>query len=216
MILQELHDGPSGGHPRIANTWNIIKRSYEGPRLRQLVEEYIKGCAKCQELKTNIPRKKTSLYPFNTAVDQGPFQYILMNLITDLPVSDGYNSILTIVDQGCTKAVKFIPCNKTINRQGVANEYLKHLVPWFGLPKRIISGRDPQFASHFSKALCKNLDIQQNLSMAFHPQTNGQTEWMNAWIEQYLHPWTSDQPHIWARMLLIAEYAHNSWTHDKT
>jgi hypothetical protein len=39
---------------------------------------------------------------------------------------------------------------------------------------------------------------------------------MNAWIEQYLHPWTSDQPRIWARMLPVAEYAHNSWTHDKT
>jgi hypothetical protein len=103
------------------------------------MEEYIKGCAKCQELKTNIPQKKTPLYPFNTAINQGPFQYILMDLITDLPISDGYDSILTIVDQGCSKAAKFILCNKMINGQGVTNEYLKHLIPWFGLPKRIIS-----------------------------------------------------------------------------
>jgi hypothetical protein len=52
--------------------------------------------------------------------------------------------------------------------------------------------------------------------MAFHPRTDGQTEWMNVWIEQYLQPWTSSQPHIWVRMLPIAEYAHNSWTHDGT
>jgi hypothetical protein len=62
-----------------------------------------------------------------------------MVLITNLPVSDGYDSILTIVDQGCSKAAKFIPCNKAIDGQGVANKYLKHLVPWFRLPKRIIS-----------------------------------------------------------------------------
>jgi hypothetical protein len=62
-----------------------------------------------------------------------------MDLITDLPTSDGHDSILTIVDQGCSKAAKFIPCSKTIDRQGIANKYLKHLVPWFGLPKRIIS-----------------------------------------------------------------------------
>jgi hypothetical protein len=180
------------------------------------VEEYVKGCAKCQESKTNIPKKKAPLQPFNTAIDQGPFQYMSMDLITDLPISDGYDSILTIVDQGCSKAAKYIPCHKTIDGQGVANEYLKHLVPWFRLPKRIISDRDPQFTSHFSTTLCKNLGIQQNLSTAFHPQTDGQMERMNAWIEQYLCPWTSSQPHNWAKMLPIAKYAHNSWRHEAT
>ena len=62
-----------------------------------------------------------------------------MDLITDLPTSQGFDSILTIVGQGCSKAAKFIPCNKTIDGTRVANKYLKYLVPWFGLPKRIIS-----------------------------------------------------------------------------
>jgi hypothetical protein len=52
-----------------------------------------------------------------------------MDLITDLLRSDGYDSILTIVDQGCSKAAKFIPYNKTIDAEGVAQEYLHHLVP---------------------------------------------------------------------------------------
>ena len=108
-----------------------------------------------------------------------------MDLITDLPKSNGFDSILTIVDQGCSKAAKFIPCHKTIDGPGVPNEYLKHLVPWFGIPKRIISDRDPHFASTFSQALCCNLGV---LSTAFHPRTDGQTERMNTWIEQYLRP----------------------------
>jgi len=109
-----------------------------------------------------------------------------MDLITDLPRSQGFDSILTIVDQGCSKAAKFIPCTKTIDGTGVALEYLKHLVPWFGLPKQIISDCDPRFTSAFTKEMCKALGIQQNLSTAFHPHTDGQTECMNAWIEQYL------------------------------
>ena len=137
-----------------------------------------------------------------------------MDLITDLPTSQGFNSILTIVDQGCSKAAKFIPCNKTIDGTGVANKYLKHLVPWFSLPKRIISDRDPRFTSAFTKEMCKNLGIQQNLSTAFHPRTDGQTERMNAWIEQYLRPWTSTSPHKWASFLPIVEFTHNSWKHD--
>jgi hypothetical protein len=44
-----------------------------------------------------------------------------------------------IVDQGCLKAAKFLPCNKTINGQGITQLYFKHLFPWFGIPKRIIS-----------------------------------------------------------------------------
>jgi hypothetical protein len=139
-----------------------------------------------------------------------------MDLITDLPKSDGFDSILTIVDQGCSKATKFIPCHKTIDGPGVANEYLKHLVPWFGLPERIISDRDPRFTSHFSKTLCSSLGIQQNLSTAFHPRTDGQTERMNAWVEQYLRGWTTGRQNNWAKMLPLAEYAHNSWKHDTT
>jgi hypothetical protein len=45
--LQEIHDSPTGGHPSIANTWDLVKRQYEGPRLRQFVEDYVRGCAKC-------------------------------------------------------------------------------------------------------------------------------------------------------------------------
>jgi len=137
-----------------------------------------------------------------------------MDLITDLPKSQGFDSILTIVDQGCSKAAKFIPCTKTIDGTGIALEYLKHLVPWFGLPKRIISDRDPWFTSAFAKEMCKALAIQQNLSTAFHPCTDGQTECMNAWIEQYLRPWTSGKPSTWSQLLPVTEFAHNSWKHN--
>ena len=190
------------------------RHSQPSQRLRQFVEEYIKGCAQCQESKTNLHRVKAPLQRFDVPAEQGPFQYVSMDLITDLLASQGFDSILTIVDQGCSKAAKFIPCNKMIDGTGVAKEYLKHLMPWFGLPKRIISDRDPRFTSAFAKEMCKALGIQQNLSTAFHPRTDGQTERMNAWIEQYLRPWTATSPHGWASLLPITEFAHNSWKHD--
>ena len=139
--------------PRITNTWELVRQHYEGHRLQEFIEKYIKGYAKCQESNTNLPRWKAPLQRFNVPAALGPFQYVSMDLITDLPKSDGFDSILTIVDQGCFKTAKFIPCHKTIDGPGVANEYLKHLVPWFGTPQRIISDRDPRFASTFSQAL---------------------------------------------------------------
>jgi hypothetical protein len=58
-----------------------------------------------------------------------------MDLITDLPMSKGHDSMLTIVDQGCSKAAKFLPCRKTIDGPEVARLYLTHLIPLFGLLK---------------------------------------------------------------------------------
>jgi len=53
-ILQTLHDSPAAGHPGISNTWELVREQYEGPRLREFVEQYVKGCARCQESKTNV------------------------------------------------------------------------------------------------------------------------------------------------------------------
>jgi hypothetical protein len=83
-----------------------------------------------------------------------------MDLIMDLPISEGYDSILTIVDQGCSKVTKFLPCRKTIDRPEVTKLYLVHLVPLFELLKRIISDQDPCFASQFTTTLCRALGIQ--------------------------------------------------------
>ena len=216
QILYQVHDTPIGGHPGISNTWKLINRHYEGPRLHQFVEQYVKGCAKCQESKVITHVKRAPLYPFDTHIEEGPFKYVSMDLITDLPLSHNYDAILTIVDQGCSKAAKFLPCRKTIDGQGVATLYLRHLFPLFGVPKRIISDRDTRFTSHFSKAVCKATHIQQNFSTAFHPRTDGQSERMNQWIETYLRNFVNGRQDNWSDLLPIAEFTHNSWTHEAT
>ena len=118
--------------------------------------------------------------------------------------------------RGAARLLSLSPATKTIDAEGVVREYLHHLVPWFGLPKRIISDHDPRFASRFSRTLGHNLGIQQNISTAFHPRTDGQTERMNTWVEQYLRKWTTGRQTNWAAFLPMAEYAHNSWKHEVT
>jgi len=76
-----------------------------------------------------------------------------MDLITGLPQRHGKNAILTIVDHGYLKAAIFLPCSNTITGPGIAQLYLDHIYQWFGLPSKVISDQDPQFTSHFGKAL---------------------------------------------------------------
>jgi hypothetical protein len=109
-----------------------------------------------------------------------------MDLITGLSKSNGYNTILTIVDHGCLQGAIFLPCSTTITGAGIAQLYLEHIFRWFGLLQRIISDWDPCFTSHFAKGLPQGLGIDQNLSTAFHPQTDGLSEQTNQWVEQYL------------------------------
>ena len=99
-----------------------------------------------------------------------------MDLITGLPAQKELNTILTIVDHGCSRAALFLPCSIHISGTGIAQLYLNHIYPWYGLPRKIISDRDPRFTSHFGKALTKCLGIQQNLSTATHPQIDGLLE----------------------------------------
>src|SRR6266404_4784355 len=99
-----------------------------------------------------------------------------MDLITGLPMQQGFNAILTIVDHRCSRAAIFLPCTNTIMGPGIARLYLDHVYQWFGPPSRMISDRDPRFTSHFGKALTDKLGISRNLSTAFHPQTNGLSE----------------------------------------
>jgi hypothetical protein len=109
-----------------------------------------------------------------------------MDLITDLPVSEGFDSIFTITNHDTTKATVFIPCNKTIDALNVAQLYMKHMFPYYRAPRKIISNQDPHFTTDLAKELCRLLDVKQNISTAYHPQTDGQSECSNQWLQQYM------------------------------
>ena len=88
-----------------------------------------------------------------------PFETVSMDFIVKLPLSHGYDTILTVTNHDCSKATLFIPCNKTINAEGVAKLYLQHVYHHYGLPKKVIYDQDTHFTSTFTRALCKALDI---------------------------------------------------------
>ena len=139
-----------------------------------------------------------------------------MDFIVKLPESAGYDSILTITDHDCTKMLIAIPCTEKITAEGVAEIFLQQIFPRFGLPSKIISDRDPRFISKFMKELCRLMGITQNVSTAYHPRTDGQSERSNQWLEQYLHFWVDHQQTNWHHYLPLAEFAHNSWKNEAT
>ena len=132
-----------------------------------------------------------------------------MDLITDLPSADGFDSILVVVDQGLSKGVILSPCNKTITSENTAKLLLENLY-LFGLPDKIISDRGPQFASKAFIELLRLLGIKSALSTAYHPQTDGTTERTNQEIEAYLSIYCASHPEDWAQALHTLEFTHNN------
>ena len=216
QILRRNHDTPTRRHPGRDRTINLLKRHFWWPGLRTWTEEYIQGCATCQQNKMHTHPLRIPTFHISTKEGTLPFQTVAMDLITNLPPSWGNNAILTIVDHSCTRAALFLPCKTTISGEGVATLYHKNIYQWFGLPAKIISDRDPRFMSHFAKALCQHLGIEQNISMAFHPQMDGISKRKNQRVELFLRHLTSDQQDNWSDWLTIATAVHNHFKNVTT
>jgi hypothetical protein len=127
------------------------------------------------------------LYLIAPAENARPFKTIAMDFITKLPPSRGIDTILTITDTDCSKAFIFILCNE-----------------------------NPCFTSRFGQALCQVLDIWQNISTVYHPQTDGTSKYTNQSLEQYLRLYCSTKQNSWHTWLPITQYIKNSWLFTTT
>jgi hypothetical protein len=184
--------------------------------MQQDIMEYVKGCAECQHHKVNTRPTKVPLQPIYPTPEAMPFETIALDFIVKLPVSQGFNSILMVTDQGCTKVAIFIPCNEDITAKEKAALYIKHMFAHFGLPTKVISDRDPHFMSKFMQAACKATGVKHTPSTAYHPRTDGQLERSNQWLETAIQFITDEKQKNWAPYLPIAQFTHNNWPSDTT
>ncbi len=136
-------------------------------------------------------------------------------MVTGLPYSVGHDVILMIVDR-FSKAIIPVTCNVELSAEGWAWILQDHVYAKHGMPQVVISDRGPQFVSQFMKELYRMLNITLNVSMAFHPQTDGQPARVNQEVEKYLWIFINHRQTDWSDWLLLAEFAHNNHIHSAT
>jgi hypothetical protein len=149
------------------------------------IKNYVSGCVACQQMKVNTHLMVLPLSLIKSTTTH-PFTVVTMDFITDLPKSEGFDSIMVVVDQNATKGVIFIPTNKTVSVAKAACLYYEKVYMWFSLPDKIISDRDPCFASNLFQELGKCLGVKLAMSTTYHPQMDGETEQVNQELEIYL------------------------------
>ncbi|MBW0475212.1 hypothetical protein O181_014927 [Austropuccinia psidii MF-1] len=162
----------------------------------------------------NIHHKKFGLLK-PLSILSGPWNSLLMELITQLPLSNKFDSTLVAVDRFSKMAI-FIPAYGTITALDLAQMFISRVFYKHGLPVSIVSDRGCLFVSSFWTQLWQQLKISRDLSTAFNPETDGQTERVNQILEQYLWMYVSYHQDDWHTWLPLAEFAYNNAEHSST
>ena len=212
-ILREHHDAPLAGHCGIARTIELITRNYWFPGINAYVKDYVNSCYSCQQAKAPRHARHGELAPI--PVPTSPWKGLSCDFITDLPVSNGMDSILVFIDR-MTKMSHFVPCVKSTSAPDFAKLFVSHIVRLHGLPDSIVSDRGSIFTSRFWSTLASTLKIDPRKSTAFHPQTDGQTERMNQTLETYLRIFCNHEQNDWFELLPLAEFAYNNLSQEST
>lgn len=209
-IIDALHSSAIGGHSGIQATYCRIKKLFTWVGLKQAVEDFVKQCDICQKAKHEHCKTPGLLQPL--PVPQGAWEDISMDFIEGLPKSNGYDVILVVVDR-FTKYAHFLPLKHPYTAMSVAQSLLQHVIKLHGVPKTIVSDRDPVFTSNFWTELFHVFNTKLQMSTAYHPQSDGQTERINQCLEMYLRCATHDRPKKWYNWLHLAEFWYNTSFH---
>ncbi|GBE88478.1 Transposon Tf2-6 polyprotein [Sparassis crispa] len=133
-LVRLHHDSPTIGHPGKFNTLELLHREFWRPGMYAFVNNFIEGCAACQQMKLNTHPTRIPLEPIPADPHALPFSCCTTDFITDLTVSNGFDLIMVVVDHDLTKGVILMPCLKTITAEGTAKIFHDKVYSQFGLP----------------------------------------------------------------------------------
>jgi len=145
-------------------------------------------------------------------ISQGPWQEISIDIIGPLPKSNRMDAIVVIINR-FTKMICLKATMVNISLEGIVKIYRDDIWNLYGVPRKILSDRGPQFTLKFMEEFMKALGTKRQLSTAYHPQTDGQTERINQEIEMFLQHYVNYQQNNWMDWLAITEFQYNDKKH---
>jgi hypothetical protein len=178
--------------------------------MKKHLKKFIAECIVCQQNHYEATLPPILLQP--NLISTGAWQDMSMDFVEGLPKSDGKSFILVVIDI-FTKYAHFVPLSHPYTTKVVAENFIQHVFKLHGLPKIIITDRDPVFLSSFWDAFFTTQGTKLCKCTAYHPQTDGQTENLNRTLEQYLRCVLSEKQGNWIKLLPWAEWWYNTTYH---
>ncbi|KAL4586656.1 hypothetical protein LXL04_011298 [Taraxacum kok-saghyz] len=213
QLIAEFHDNPSGGHSGFYRTYHRLAAHIYWIGMTKSIKAYVQACDACQRYKNSTLAPAGLLQPL--PIPSAIWDDISLDFITGLPKSKRYEIVLVVVDR-LSKYCHFIPLKHPLTARLLAEIFVKEIIRLHGIPKTILSDRDPLFLSKFWTEIFKLQGSKLKFSSAYHPEIDGQTEVVNRSLETYLRCFAADQPKTWFLWLPWAEFWHNSAYHVST
>ncbi|GJR16365.1 putative reverse transcriptase domain-containing protein [Tanacetum coccineum] len=188
-----------------------LKKLYWWPNIKAIIAEYVGKCLTCSRVKAEC--QKPSGLLVQPEIPMWKWERITMDFVTKLPkTSNGHDTIWVIVDR-LTKSAHFIPTRETDSMETLTRLYIKEIVSRHGVPISIISDRDSHFTSRFWQSLQSALGTQLDMSTAYHPETDGQSERTIQTLEDMLRACVIDFGKGWEKHLPLVEFSYNNSYH---
>ncbi|GJS79910.1 putative reverse transcriptase domain-containing protein [Tanacetum coccineum] len=174
LIMDEAHKSKYSVHPGADKMYYDLRDRYWWPRMKKDIAEYVSKCLTCLKVKAEHQRPSGLLQ--QPEIPIWKWEGIAMDFMTKLPrTSSGHDTIWVIVDR-LTKSAHFLPMREDYKMERLARLYLNEIVARHGVPISIISDRDSRFTSRFWQSMQEALGTRLDMSTAYHPQTDGQSE----------------------------------------
>ena len=150
--------------------------------MRNDIECYVQTCLVCQQDKVEQRQPEGLLEPLTVA--ERPWESVTMDFITFLLKSDGFGTIIVVVDR-FLKYATFMPATAGCTAKEAAQFFFKNVDKYWGLSRHIISDQYPRFTKNFWRELFEILGMELHFSTSFHPQTDGHMECVKDLLECY-------------------------------
>jgi hypothetical protein len=207
-ILREAHKSPyQPAHAGSEKLWLVLSGKFYWPKMRSDIFEYCQSCDICQKIKpSNFNRYGLLIH---NPIPSRLYKLISLDLVVGLPMSDGFNAVLVVVDR-LVKHAQFIPTTTGLMGEGFGQLVVKNVACHIGLPDNIVTDRDQHWTSDFWKSVAAHLKMHMSLSSSHHPWHDGQTEIVNKQMEIMLWAYTAQDKTSWSNWLHLLEFAYNS------
>jgi hypothetical protein len=214
-VLRIAHDNQA--HAEIERTYSALRDHFYLRQMGSVVRSYVSSCPQCLTKKT-VRHKPYGQLQIIEAPHRS-FHTITIDFIVKLPLSkhagDVYDTILTITDK-LSRATIFVPGKETWNAPEWADVFFDKVICRWGLPIAVISDRGSIFVSEIWNAIFQRMDVKILMSTAYHPQTDGQSEATNQYLQSVLRFFVNERMDDWARYLAEAEYVINNSPNSST
>ncbi|GMF21308.1 unnamed protein product [Phytophthora lilii] len=182
-VIHNAHAAAIKAHPGIRRTQLAAAQWYSWPSMDLDIKDYVQSCESCMRYNSSTGRKTGNLQPI--PLPAACWEVVSTDFITHLPVSDGFDAIMVVVDKLSKRPVS-IPTHTTATAEDIAKLFFNNVIRYYGIPSTIISDRDPKFTSKFWKALVGLMKIKTAMTTAHRAQADGQTERLNRTLEDSL------------------------------